>query len=65
MASLADLGRSSYVSQRGLADTLKKLQEAGKLAEDEPTSRASIKRARELELSQMSTRFGPSFLRRL
>ena len=62
MASLADLGRSSYVSQRGLADTLKKLQVAGKLAEDEPTSRASIKRARELELSQMSTRFGPILL---
>jgi hypothetical protein len=41
---------------------LKKLQEAGKLAEDEPTSRASIKRARELELSQMSTRFGPILL---
>ena len=62
MASLSDLGRSSYVSQRGLADTLKKLQDAGKLAEDEPTSRASIKRARELELSQMSTRFGPILL---
>ena len=62
MASLSDLGRSSYVSQRGLADTLKKLQDAGKLAEDEPTSRASIKRARELELSQMTTRFGPIML---
>ena len=64
MASLADLGRSSYVSQRGLADTLKKLQDAGKLAEDEPTSRASIKRARELELSKMTTRFGPIMLQK-
>ena len=59
MASLSDLGRSAYVSQRGLADTLKKLQDAGKLPEDEPTSRASIKRAREIKLSQMTIRFGP------
>ena len=47
--SLADLGRSSFVSQRGLADTLKRLQDAGKLVDMDATSRASIKRARERE----------------
>ena len=57
--SLADLGRSSYVSQRGLADTLKRLQDGGKLSKDETTSRSSIKRAREKELAEMSTRYGP------
>lgn len=59
MSWLADLGRSSYVSQRGLADTLKKLQEAGKLDANAATSRGSIKRARDTELQNMTTRFGP------
>lgn len=56
---LADLGRSSYVSQRGLADTLKRLQDAGKLSDAEPTSRSSIKRARVQRLDESATRYGP------
>ena len=57
-AVLADLGRSSYVSQRGLADTLRRLQSTGKLSKEETVSRSSIKRAREFEMESHATRFG-------
>ena len=58
--SLAYLGRSSFVSQSGLADTLRKLNEAGFLSKDiGGISRQSVKRARERELEQTATRFGP------
>ena len=63
--SLADLGRSSFVSQRGLADTLKRLQDAGKLVDMDATSRASIKRARERELESMTTRYGPIYAEKI
>ena len=58
--SLANLGRSSFVSQSGLSDTLRKLHEAGLLLKDiGGISRQSVKRARERELEQTTTRFGP------
>ena len=57
-AVLADLGRSSYVSQRGLADTLRRLQSTGKLSKEEAVSRSSIKRAREFEMESHTTRYG-------
>lgn len=58
--SLANLGRSSFVSQSGLSDTLRKLNEAGLLSKNiGGISRHSVKRARERELEQTDTRFGP------
>ena len=55
---LSGLGRSVYVSQRGLEHVLTELREKNLLAEDLPSSRSSVKRAREDSLATKTGRFG-------
>ena len=56
MSALSQLGRRDYVSESGLASLLKELKELGQLPEQ--TSRASIKRARDQALTDLSAQYG-------
>ena len=60
---LTQLGRKHFVSERGLAAVLQELQEAGLLTEDLASSRSSIKRARDDEVTVV-TAYG-QLIRRL
>ena len=56
-ALLCQLGRKSYVSQRGLSSVLRAIKDSGEVPD--VTSRSSIKRAREAALADTATQFGP------
>lgn len=47
------------MSQRGIADTLKRLKDSGAAEVNLPSSRSSVKRARVAELEKSKTRYGP------
>ena len=57
-ATLAGLGREVYVSQRGLEHVLKELKDKNLLVDDVPSSRSSVKRAREEDFQSCSNRYG-------
>ena len=60
-ATLAGLGREVYVSQRGLEHVLKELKDKNLLVDDVPSSRSSVKRAREEDFQSCSNRYGALF----
>ena len=56
--TLASLGRSVYVSQRGIEHSLTELKKNNLLTAELPSSRSSVKRAREDDLLAKAGRYG-------
>ena len=56
--TLASLGRSVYVSQRGIEHILTELKKNNLLTAELPSSRSSVKRAREADLLAKAGRYG-------
>ena len=61
MSTLARVGRSSYVSQRGLAEVLHEIQTHGLPS---ATSRSSVKRSRDADLEACANMYGKVLLSR-